>query len=152
MLVLAVCLCMAAPAGAELIQHLDATVEGSVVTDGAGVVTQWIDQSGSGNNAVAGIGTVLYPGTVAFPGGPVGLDFGLERTSLELLSSNASDRLLDQSAGTGGFTVIVVTYTSAVQGTWNDLIGNTSSVGNGWGFRNNFAGQYQVYLHGTTGG
>ena len=151
-LVLAVCLCMAAPAGAELIQHLDATVEGSVVTDGAGVVTQWIDQSGSGNNAVAGIGTVLYPGTVAFPGGPVGLDFGLERTSLELLSSSASDRLLDQSAGTGGFTVIVVTHTSAVQGTWNDLIGNTSAVANGWGFRNNFAGQYQAYLHGTVGG
>jgi len=89
-LVLAVCLCMAAPAGAELIQHLDATVEGSVVTDAAGAVIRWIDQSGSGNNALAGIGSVLYPSTVAFPGGPVGLDFGLERNSLELFSAEAS--------------------------------------------------------------
>ena len=151
-LVLAVCLCMAAPAGAELIQHLDATVEGSVVTDGAGAVIQWIDQSGSGNNAVAGMGSVLYPGTIAFPGGPVGLDFGLERTTLELLSSNASDQWLDQSAGTGGFTVIVVSHTSAVHTSWNDLIGNTSGVNNGWGFRYGSAGQYQVYLHGNTGG
>ena len=36
---------------AGLIQHLDATVAGSVVTDESGVVTQWFDQSGSGNNA-----------------------------------------------------------------------------------------------------
>ena len=87
---LVLCLCWTAPAGAKLIQHLDATVEGSVVTDGAGVVTEWIDQSGSGNNALAGVGSVLYPSTIAYPSGLAGLDFGLERNSLELFSIGVS--------------------------------------------------------------
>ena len=76
---LLVCLCVATPAGAELIQHLDATVAGSVVTDGSGKVTQWTDQSGAGNHATPDLGDVMYPSTIAFPGGPAGLDFGETR-------------------------------------------------------------------------
>ncbi len=52
----------------------------------------------------------------------------------------------------GGFTVVVVTYTSAVEGTWNDIFGNTSSAANGWGFRYNSDGAYQAYLNGNAGG
>lgn len=149
-LVLAVCLCMAAPAGAKLIQHLDASVPKSVVVSGD-AVQQWNDLSGNNNHAIKSIGTVTYP-SVAFPGGPVGLDFGLERNTLELFTGEASKQFLDQSDGTGGFTVIVVTHTSAIHDSWNDLIGNATGVDNGWGFRNGSAGQYQVYLHGNTGG
>ena len=147
---LVVCLCISAPAGAKLIQHLDASVPESVIVSG-GVVQQWNDLSGNNNNAVKSIGTVTYP-SAAFPGGPVGLDFGLQRNSLQLFTADASKQWLDLSAGTGGFTVVVVTYTSAMLGTWNDVIGNTSSVANGWGFRYNESGSYVAYLHGNTGG
>ncbi|HUV67474.1 MAG TPA: LamG-like jellyroll fold domain-containing protein [Sedimentisphaerales bacterium] len=145
-----VCLCMSAPAGAKLIQHLDASVPESVVVSG-GAVQQWNDLSGNNNNAVKSIGTVTYP-SIAFPGGPVGLDFGMTRNSLELFSAEASAQWLDLSAGMGGFTVVVVTYSSAVEGTWNDTIGNTSSTANGWGFRYNGDGAYQAYLNGNAGG
>src|SRR4030042_4122882 len=103
---LVVCLCMSAPAGAKLIQHLDASVPESVIVSG-GIVQQWNDLSGNNNNAVKAIGAVTYP-SAAFPGGPVGLDFGVPRNSLELFGSEASKRWLDLRDGTGGFTVIVV--------------------------------------------
>lgn len=143
---LVVCLCMVTPAGAELIQHLDASVPDSIVVDVDGTtVTQWKDLSGNNNHAIASAGTVTYPST-PFLGGSVGLDFGLERNSMELFSNDVSKQFLDQSAGTGGFTVAVVTYTTAITSNWHDLIGNTSGVANGWGFRYNDTGQYQCYL------
>ena len=43
-----VCLCPEA-LHAGLIQRVDASVAGSVITNASGVVTSWVDQSGSGN-------------------------------------------------------------------------------------------------------
>ena len=74
---LVVYLCWASPAGAELIQHLDASVPDSVVLFGE-QVQQWNDLSGNGNHAVANRGIVLYPST-PLAGGDVGLDCGFQR-------------------------------------------------------------------------
>ena len=150
-LMLAVCLCVAAPAGAKLIQHLDATVAGSVVTDAAGVVTQWTDLSGAGNHATPGVGEVIYPSTIAFPGGPAGLDFGETRNSLVLLPSAATGWLNPNAGAGGGFAVLVVFRANAVEGTvWNDVIGNSSAVANGFMMRHHGAdGRIQAALDGT---
>ena len=96
------------PAGAELIQHLDASVPDSIVISGDQAM-RWNDLSGNGNDAVASRGTVLYPST-PFPGGDVGLDFGFERNDLELLDEAETSALLDFSgaaAGNSGFTVFI---------------------------------------------
>lgn len=146
---LGICLWTAVPTGAELIQHLDASVAESVVVVGD-TVTMWNDLSGHDNHAI-GFGSLSYP-SAAFPGGPVGIDFGQERNSVELSSADASAAWLDLSSGSGGFTVVVVSHTYDFQSSWNDLIGNTSAVANGWGFRYNNSGQYQAYLHGNAGG
>ncbi len=149
-LVLAVCLCVAAPAGAALIQHLDATVAGSVVTDGSGVVTQWTDQSGAGNHATPGLGDVIYPSTIAFPGGPAGLDFGETRNSLVLLPSAATDWLNFNAGATGGFAVFVAFRVNALGGTWNDVVGNSTVVADGFLMRHHGAdGRIQAALDGT---
>jgi len=106
--VLAVCLYMAAPAGAELIQHLDASVPESVVMLG-GQVQQWKDLSGNENHAVGNRGSVLYPST-PLAGGDIGLDFGFERNDLQLFDNDGTAALLDftgAAAGNSGFTVFV---------------------------------------------
>ena len=103
-----VCLCMVSPAGAELIQHLDASVPDSVVISGDAVV-QWSDLSGNENHAIANRGTVLYPST-PLAGGYAGLDFGFERNDLQLFDEAGTSALLDFSgaaAGNSGFTVFI---------------------------------------------
>ena len=102
------CLCIAAPAGAELIQHLDASVADSVMVSGD-AVTHWNDLSGNENHAIANRGAVLYPST-PLAGGDVGLDFGFERNDLQLFDQDGASALLDFSgaaAGNNGFTVFV---------------------------------------------
>ncbi len=150
-LVPAVCLCVAAPARAKLIQHLDASVAGSVVTDAAGVVTQWTDLSGADNHATPGVGEVIYPSTIAFPGGPAGLDFGETRNSLVLLPSAETGWLDATAAASSGFAVLVAFRANAVEGTvWNDVIGNSSAVANGFMMRHHGAdGRIQAALDGT---
>ena len=105
---LVVYLCMSAPAGAELIQHLDASVPESIVMLGD-QVQQWKDLSGNDNHAIGNRGSVLYPST-PLAGGYVGLDFGFERNDLELFNEAETSALLDFSdaaAGNSGFTVFV---------------------------------------------
>ena len=105
---LVVCLCMATPAGAELIQHLDASVPESVLMLGD-QVQQWKDLSGNENHAVANRGSVLYPST-PLAGGDVGVDFGFERNDLELFDVAKTNDLLDftgGAAGNSGYTVFV---------------------------------------------
>jgi len=151
-LLLAACLCVASPAGAELIQHLDASVANSVITGANRAVKQWSDLSGKGNHAVERISVVTYPSEITFPGGAAGLDFGTTRNSLELFSADASDQWLDQSAGTGGFAVLMVTHTTASGNDWADLIGNISTVADGFGIRpHQSSGIYQAYMRGQIG-
>jgi len=128
--VLAVCLYMAAPAGAELIQHLDASVPESVVMLG-GQVQQWKDLSGNENHAVGNRGSVLYPST-PLAGGDVGLDFGFERNDLELFNEAETSALLDFSgaaAGNSGFTVFVACRVDMI-GKEQYMIGTKNTLNN----------------------
>ncbi|MFC1608292.1 LamG-like jellyroll fold domain-containing protein [Candidatus Latescibacterota bacterium] len=146
-----VCLSVLLTAGiaqAAVIQHLDATVSGSIITDGAGEVTNWDDQSLAGNNATHAVGSVYYPSTNLSSTGLAGLDFGTDRNSLELFDAAESDSWLDQSAGTGGFTVLVAFMADSLISDWNDLIGNSSSVSSGFGMRFSNSGGMQAYLNG----
>jgi len=130
-LVLAVCLCMASPAGADLIQWLDASVAESVVLNPDGVVQQWNDLSGNENHAVANRGSVLYPST-PLAGGYVGADFGFERNDLELFDEAETSALLDFSgaaAGNSGFTVFVA-FRVDVLGKEQHMIGTKNTLNN----------------------
>ena len=130
--VLAVCLFVSTPAGAKLVQHLDASVPSNVVTDGAGVVSQWNDLSGNGNHAVANRGTVLYPST-PFAAGDVGVDCGLERNDLQSFDQAGTSALLDFSgaaAGNSGFTIFVVCRVDAIGVGDQYLLGTRNTLGN----------------------
>jgi hypothetical protein len=135
---------------AELIQHLDATVSGSV---SGNPVTQWADQSGSANDATPAVGSVYYPSTSLSASGLAGLEFGDTQNALELFSAGESDSWLDFSA-TGaakdntGFTVLVAFKCDSLNtGDWNELFGNTSTVSaNGFGLRYSNTGVISAYL------
>jgi hypothetical protein len=129
-----------------LIQHLDATVEGSVVTDGSNAVTEWIDQTFYNNNATPSKGTIykVQDGTLTW------LDFGNDRNVLELFSSAESDTWLDQSNGTDGFCVILSFKAIGLSSDWNDLIGNSSATSSGFGIRYSGSGSIKSYLGGKT--
>lgn len=129
-----------------LIQHLDATVSGSVTGN---PVTQWTDQSGSGNDATSAVGSVTYPSGSRSESGLAGLDFGTDRNTLQLFDAVASDSWLGQSSGSG-FAVLVAFKVDSVTGDWNDLIGNSSSVASGFGMRYSNSGLIQAYLGGVT--
>ena len=136
-------------AQAELIQHLDATITASLIKDGTGKVTQWTDQSGKGNHAVAGVGTVRHPSTSVSSTGLVGLDFGTTRNSLTLFTSGASDKWMNQTAsnpnGADGFCILFAFKFDGLSNTC-DLFGNMSTI-NGNGMRVSFStdGEYLIY-------
>ncbi len=106
---------------AGLIQHLDATVAGSVVTDESGVVTQWFDQSGSGNNAadLAIVGAPTYPSTNTSGTGLQGVDMGDNRNGFRLFDAGEQDAFLDFTGGAAansGFAVLVAFRADSIQG------------------------------------
>ncbi len=136
-------------AHAELIQHLDATIPASVTKDGTGKVTQWTDQSGKGNHAVAGVGIVRYPSPSLSPTNKAGLDFGTTRNSLTLFSSTASDVWMNQSSsnpnGARGFCALFALKFDGLANTC-DLFGNMSTInGNGMCVRFSTDGEYLIY-------
>jgi len=127
---------------AALIQHLDASIPGSVITDVDGKVTEWIDQSGSGNNAVIAREPVLYPSTSVSASGLAGLDLGDKRYNLRLFDVEDTGSWLNFDAGsggtaTGGFAVLVAFKADSVLNMWNDLIGNTTMLTEGFFMRYN---------------
>lgn len=130
------------PAKAQLIQHLDATVKESIKLDASNKVTEWIDQSGKNNNAISATGKVIVTNT-----SPNWLDFGPANNTMELFSSTESDAWLDQSAGTGGFCVMIAFKINDFISNINDLIGNTSSnKAGGFGMRYSNNKTFQIYL------
>ncbi|MEM7144234.1 MAG: Ig-like domain-containing protein [Verrucomicrobiota bacterium] len=133
------------PPPTPALQHLDASVPTSVAGN---PVTQWDDQSGNSNHAVPHVGGVSFPGAMTFESGRTGLDFGSTRNSLELFSAAGSDAWLDQSSG-NGFTVLVAFKSAANISNWNDIIGNSSAVGSGFGMRYSSNGSPQIYLGGV---
>jgi hypothetical protein len=145
---------MAGIGQAALIQHLDASLPGSVVTDVNGVVSEWIDQSGSGNNAVSAREPVLYPSTSVSASGLSGLDFGTARYNLRLFDSDKTGSWLNFDAGaggtaTGGFAVLIAFKADVVRNTWNDLIGNSTAINSGFLMRYGSNGVMHVSLEGT---
>ncbi len=144
---------------AGLIQRLDVTVAGSVITNASGGVTSWVDQSGSGNNASSLLGTVSYPSISLSASGLAGLAFGpTNREALQLLDASATASLLNLQPGVAtnsGFAVLVAfkcdALTNSVVSNWNDLIGNgdEGSPANGFLMRYNSAGTLQAYLNGS---
>lgn len=131
---------------AQLIQHLDATVKGSITLDASSKVKEWIDQSGKGNNALPALGKVTVTNTTLN-----WLDFGSTNNSLELFSSKESDAWLDQSAGTGGFCVMIAFKINDFISNINDLIGNTTSnKAGGFGMRYLNNKVFQIYLGKTS--
>jgi len=139
---------------AALIQHLDATVVGSITGN---PVTRWADQSGNGNHAIPSVGRVYYPSTNISASGMAGLDFGSTRNSLSLLSTTKTENLLNFSAGGGaymnsGICVLIAFKCNdlGTEGWLNDLIGVTSFIGDGgFGIRYGSNGAISCYLGGT---
>jgi arylsulfatase A-like enzyme/fibronectin type 3 domain-containing protein len=130
------------------LQHLDAAVTGSVVTV-SGVVTQWIDQTSSGNDAVPAVGNTLYPSTSLVKSGLAGIDVQSSRNSLKLFSAGDSDSWLDQSGSTNGFCVMVALKCDAVRtGVDNDVIGNSADGASGFGMGITGTSNLQAWLGG----
>lgn len=127
-----------------LIQHLDTNVDEGVVNNEAGAVITWVDQTSYANNAIALEGMVYSIQYDELNW----LDFGSTRNMLELFSSTESDNWLNQSEGTDGFCVILSLKVSNLLDNWNDIIGNSSAVSEGFGMRYSSSGSIQVYLGG----
>ncbi len=126
----------------RLIQHLDATASETI----GSTVTRWKDQTSFGNDAVLSTGTIyiVQEDELAW------LDFGMDRNSLELFNSEGSDAWLDQTDATDGFCIFLAVKITGFHSNWNDLIGNTSSVSEGFGIRFSSSGSIQTYLGGVT--
>ena len=143
----AILLLTASPAHAILFQHLDATVEGSVVTNGGGVVSNWVDQSGQGNDAAAVgvIGSPMYPGPNLSPTGLAGVDLLNSRNGFTMFNPIAQDDFLDfgtTAVGNSGFSLLVAFRAESIKGEpiRDVLLGNHGNPG---GVANSFVLRYQ---------
>ena len=134
---------------AQLFQHLDASVESWVNTDASNNVTSWNDLSGNENHAIASSGNAIYPSSKTFDNGLNAIDMRGGSVSLELLSSIKSDVILNQAANPTGFCIIVALYIDSFNATWNDIIGNNSSISSGFFMRYSEEGKLQTSLGGS---
>ncbi len=124
------------PTVADVFVHLDASVPNSLIEDN-GVIT-WLDQSGNGRNATDDDlgGVISFPNATPFPTGLEGVDFDASeaRQRMQLLDPTDAATLLDQSvAEPAGFSIFIATQgeEGPPQG-WNDVIGNSTAVANGF--------------------
>lgn len=123
------------PVEAALIQHLDATESGSVT---GSPVTNWVDQSPGGNDAVPAEGDVYYPSPSVSATGEQGLDFGAVANSLELFSVAESDAWLNFSgtaSTNSGFAILAAFKVDVLNDTWMDVLGNSSTIRTGFVLR-----------------
>ena len=136
-------------AHAGLIQDLDASFAASVQTNLSGVVTNWVDQSGSANNASTSLGSVTYPSTNLL-NGLKALDFGPSRSSLQSFSSAASDAWLNQAGGTNGFCVLAAFHLRTLTNP-ADILGNISgsTPSSGFSLRFETSGLLKANVGGT---
>lgn len=154
-------LAFSSPVRASLFQHFDASTPDSYINQGGTGV--WLDQSGNGLHAVddsSGSGSVtLSTDASVFPTGYSSLRFQGSNSNnygrLRLMTSGLSSVVLDQSGPDAmGFSIFVVAKGDSPSpvSTWNDLIGNTTDVGDG-AFLMRFAednGRFQAALGGLT--
>lgn len=132
---------------AQLIQHLDASVESSIISDGSGALTEWKDQTSFNNHATPSTGAIykVNENNLGW------LDFGADHNALELFSSDGSNTWLNQSVSTGGFCVFLTFKINSIHSNWNDIIGNSSTTGSGFGLRYSNSGTIQYYLGDKSG-
>ena len=114
-------------AQAALILDLDATVPGSVVTNASGVVTDWLDQSGNGNNAgdLPRIGNPVFPSASLSASGLAGVDMLPTRAGYRLFDASEQDSWLDFSgaaSGNSGFAVLVAVKVDGLTGAARDTV------------------------------
>jgi arylsulfatase A len=141
------------PAEQKLVQHLDATVEQSVVTDETGLVSGWMDQSGNENHASPLVGATYFPAASKSKTGLAGIDFGNGPNKLELFSSDKSDAILDFTgiaAKNSGLSLFMAFKVDDIIDNQNDIMGNSTSVNdvNGFGLRYDSEGKPRVYAGG----
>ena len=133
-----------------LLMHYDASVPYGVVrTNASRDVSRWINQVAPGtHDASSSISGVLYPGAVFSATRRAGLDFTVNPTRLELMDAAESDLLLNQTGGKSGFVVLMALRPEGA-GLQQDIIGNTSTVSEGFGIRWTGEG-FQTWLAGST--
>ncbi|MEM9400482.1 MAG: sulfatase-like hydrolase/transferase [Verrucomicrobiota bacterium] len=134
-----------APPSVPLVQSL------AVETLSPGPVLDWSDQNGSGHNATSQIGTVSYPSNIKSSSGAYGVDFGADRSSLELFSASESDSWLDLSSSDTGFCILIsATVRDILPDVFNDLFGNSSDGATGLQMGWTHQGQIQASLKGIS--
>lgn len=131
---------------AQVFQHFDASIDSLVVTNSSNIITSWKDKSGNGYNALPAAGNAIYPSSKTFPNGLKGIDFRDSLISLQLLSAEASDTILNQEANPTGFSIITAVYIDENISNWNDLLGNNTSVSSGFFIRYSGSGKLQANL------
>ena len=141
------------PAEQKLVQHLDASLMESVITNGNGLVTGWKDQSGNDYDAKPLVGATYFPGASKSETGLPGIDFGNEPNKLELFSSTQNDAILDFTgiaAKNSGLALFMVFKVDEFVNNQNDIMGNSTSVNdvNGFGLRYDSQGYPRVYVGG----
>ena len=129
---------------ASLIQHLDATVAGSIISEN-GRVTEWKDQTSYNHSAVTKTGEIynVQENKLSW------LDFGIDRNVMEFFTGSESQIWFDQSSGLKGFCMILSLKTKSIHNDWNDIIGNSSVTSSGFGLRYSNSGAIKAYLGGT---
>ncbi len=134
------------------IQHLDATIQESIITgEGTNIVAQWSDLSGNSNHALSYLGEVVYPGSSLSSTGKPGLGFSGGDKLLELFSPAESDSIFDftgAASGHTGFAFLIAFKVESLAADWNDLLGNSSAAAQNlhFGLRYKKDGTFQVYL------
>jgi len=150
-------LSIAIGAQATLICDLDATVPGSVVTNSSGIATDWLDQSGNGNNAgdLSRIGNPVFPSESLSATGLAGVDLKADRNGYRLFSPAEQDSWLDfngAASGNSGFAVFVVFKVDGILGgaTRDSVFGNHGNPATAESFGLRYQdGQPRVFIGGA---
>ena len=132
-----------------LLMNYTADDASSMALSNGNVVVSWTNQVGDGSTypAESVADGVLYPsGNLSATGLP-GLDFTTNGTRFRLMGSVQSDNLLDTTGDSSGFVVMMAIRPEGLN-TQQDILGNTSTVSQGFGIRWTGA-EFQTWLAGT---
>ena len=143
-----------------LYQHLDASVAASVLKNGSGEVTGWVDQSAFGNDAVAETVAIqqnsepLFPSASLSQSGLVGVDMRTNRAAIKLFTAADAAAIFnftgDASTNSGLAFLVAVKADSVAEPTiTRDLfIGNAATIA---GFQIRYdGGPLKAFLGGQT--
>jgi len=142
LLLIVLVLVLGGSAYAAKVVHLDATRASSVIGDSivdpadpngtVDFVSEWLDQSGAGNDAetteYVTENPITYPSSYVSTGGFAGVNFSGGRNRMQVMTPVESDALLDfTGAASGGMTVFVAVAGDPDETTfadWTHYIGN----------------------------